>query len=196
VTVLDSTPGVTGQILFYSSDREAIESLLLLQEATGHEYGDVLLRHIWGWLDQWGVRRIDVSEHGGPDPHDVPSLVSEAALLASAAPAVDVAPPQVPELTGALLEDVRRVCGVTYAQLARMFGISERAVAGWRTSGVPRHRERTLQAMRVIGLALIGGLGPQGVARWLSDGAPSRLERIAQGQEQEVAAEARRYEFA
>jgi hypothetical protein len=196
--VVDSTPAVTGQLRWNSTDFATVENLLLREQATGQEYGDLLIIHVHGWLTQWGVLQALQEEAGeltGPEDDPATELVRQAASLAQLLPAVEVERPEVPELTDDLLEDVRRVCGLTYAQLARVFGISERAVAGWRASGVPRHRATVLQALRAIGLALVGGLGVQGVARWLSDGSPSRLDRIAQGEEQDVAQEARRYEY-
>jgi hypothetical protein len=122
------------------------------------------------------------------------TLQSRAAALARSVPAVQTARPVVPELTGELLEDVRIVTGLTLDQIGRAIGVSGRAVAGWRAGTVPHHREPFLQALRSIGLSLVGGLGSSGVQRWFLAGTPPRLDRLAAGDVDSVAAEARAYE--
>jgi hypothetical protein len=120
-------------------------------------------------------------------------LTSRAAALAVAAPHVAVAVAPAPRLSGNLAEDVHAVAGLTWAQIADVFKISERAAAGWRTQGVPGLRRETMEALRAIGVILIGGLGPAGVAEWLGAGSPSRLQRLRAGEVAEVASEAQSY---
>ena len=141
------------------------------------------------WLDEhWATLTLllDVSagmqEPMGPDPAHLVSL------------AVEVERPAPPQLTGDLLEDARRVTGLTLDEIGRATRVSGRAVAGWRAGTVPRHREAFLQALRSIGLSLVGGLGAPGVQRWFLSGSPSRLDRLAAGDIEGVAAEARAYE--
>ena len=93
-----------------------------------------------------------------------------------------------------IFDDVRRVTGLTLDQIARATRVSGRAVATWNAGGVPSHRESDLQALRSIGLSMVGGLGPSGVQRWLLAGDPPRLDRFAAGDSAGVAAEARAYE--
>lgn len=120
-------------------------------------------------------------------------LSAQAAALAREQPQVASAALPPPRLSGNLAEDVHAVCGLTWDQIAGVFGVSERAAAGWRLQGVPQHREAVLEALRAIGVILVAGLGADGVARWLTAGEPSRLERIRSGEIAAVAEEARSY---
>lgn len=121
------------------------------------------------------------------------TLQGEAAALAVETPHVASSPAPAPRLSANLAEDVHAVCGLTWAQIAEVFKISERAAAGWRVQGVPRHRQETMEALRTIGVTLVGGLGPTGVCEWLSAGSPSRLERVRLGEAAAVAWEAQSY---
>jgi hypothetical protein len=152
-----------------------------------------------GW--ELGYRVLSISHHGaappGPEegiavPHG--GLAEEAAALAVETPHVVTPQPALPRLSDNLAEDVHAIGGLTWAQIAQVFNISERAAAGWRTQGVPPHRQETMEALRAIALTLVGGLGPGGVSRWLSAGRPSRLDRIGAGEIAAVAGEARSYQ--
>jgi hypothetical protein len=120
-------------------------------------------------------------------------LRGQAAALAIAVPAVASSSPPPPRLSGNLAEDVHKVSGLRWAEIADVFKISERAAAGWRSQGVPAHRVETMEALRAIGATLVAGMGSEGVATWLSAGKPSRLRRIREGHEEAVAAEALSY---
>lgn len=155
-----------------------------------------------GW--ELGYRVVAVTFYGGPVTVDVePSLTppsgggglaEEAAALAVDTPHVVTPQPPPPRLTDNLAEDVHVVAGLTWAQIAQVFNISERAAAGWRSQGVPPHRRETMEALRAIAVTLVGGLGSEGVSRWLSAGHPSRLDRIGTGEVAAVAEEAKSYE--
>jgi hypothetical protein len=132
-----------------------------------------------------------VKLHGAIEP--AADLASRAAAFARVEPHRESLAPPVPQLSGNLAKDVHDLCGLSWKQVAAVFGISERAAAGWRTQGVPAHREETMEALRAIGATLVGGLGPEGVARWLAAGEPSRLQRLRDGEVEAVASEARSY---
>lgn len=120
-------------------------------------------------------------------------LAARAAVLATRAPHVPAPLPPAPALSGNLAEDVRAVCGLTWAQIGAAFKISERAAAGWRVQGMPGHRRATMEALRAVGATLVGGLGPDGVAAWLTSGSPTRLERLRAGEVDPVVEEALSY---
>lgn len=120
-------------------------------------------------------------------------LVAQAAALARETPQVASQALPAPRLSGNLAEDVHVVSGLTWDQLANVFGVTERAAAGWRAQGVPSHRVALMEALRAIGVTLVGGLGADGVAAWLMAGEPPRLERLRSGEVEAVAAEARSY---
>jgi hypothetical protein len=162
--------------------------------ATGDEYG--------GTFVLAKVGRMSLA-HDPTDPTEIPldteeplndSLQRRAAAIARKVPAVEVERPGVPRLTGNLLEDARAVTGLTIDQIAQAMRVSGRAVASWRTTGVPRHRQGFVKALRAIGISLVGGLGPSGVQRWFLAGTPSRLSRLAAADVDSVVAEARSYE--
>ncbi|HEY2716580.1 MAG TPA: hypothetical protein VGI73_10225 [Solirubrobacterales bacterium] len=127
------------------------------------------------------------------EPLITDELSAQAAALAREQPQVASVALPPPRLSGNLAEDVHDVCGLTWDQIAGVFGVSERAAAGWRAQGVPRHRQEVMEALRAIGVLLVAGLGPEGVARWLTAGDPSRLERLRDGEVEAIAAEARSY---
>jgi hypothetical protein len=160
-------------------------------ETTGYECGDAssawqILSNLWG-LSGTGLMPTSSEQD---DPH---GLQGAAVAVAAITPHVASPLPQAPALTGNLAEDTHEVCGLTWRQIADVFQISERAVAGWRTQGVPRHRAQTMQVLRAIGATLVGGLGPAGVCAWLIAGQPSRLERVRDGEVEAVAADALSY---
>lgn len=154
-----------------------------------------------GW--ELGYRVVAVTFYGGPvvadlepslEPSSSSGLAEEAAALAIDTPHVVTPQPSPPRLSNNLAEDVHIVAGLTWAQIAQVFKISERAAAGWRAQEVPPHRQETMEALRAIAVTLVGGLGPAGVARWLTAGHPSRLDRITAGEIASVAEEAKSYE--
>ena len=187
------TPALTGSLYAGETDRVIIH--WLNDTATGDEYGGPFVSNKMRLADLWGVV-VRHAEVAMPPAVDVveESLQSRAAAMARSVPAVETERPAVPQLTGNLLDDVRRVTGLTYEQIARATRVSGRAVAAWSAGTVPHHREPFLQALRSIGLSLVGGLGQSGVQRWLLAGTPSRLDRLAAGDVGGVASEARAYE--
>lgn len=182
-------PNVTGRIDWL--EWTEMRRQWLDDRPTGYEYGygqglvAVYAEHLWGLL----------AEEPAADPAGAPEggLRGRAAALAAEVPHVAAAPPFRPQLGGNLAEDVRAVCGLTWRQIADVFAISERAVAGWRTQGVPPYRVEAMEALRAIGAILVGGLGPQGVCAWLTVGEPSRLQRLRGGELEAVVAEAESY---
>jgi hypothetical protein len=153
-----------------------------------------------GW--ELGNRMVAVTFYGGPvvaglepslEPPSGGGMAEEAAALAIDTPHVVTSQPSPPRLSNNLAEDVHIVAGLTWAQIAQVFNISERGAAGWRSQGVPPHRRETMEALRAIAVTLIGGLGSEGVSRWLSAGNPSRLDRIGAGEVAAVADEAKSY---
>jgi hypothetical protein len=177
-----SRAGLEQQYIFFEWDAEA--------DQTGWELGEgykvVLytnyLRHL----------QVAMAENQVPvEPAE--DLGTRAAVLARAMPHRESVAPPAPVLSGNLAEDVHRIVGLSWKQIAAVFNITERAAAGWRVQGVPPHREATMEALRAIGTILVGGLGPDGVERWLTAGHPSRLERLREGEVQAVAEEARSY---
>ena len=159
----------------------------------GGTYQVVLFTHFAHsyWETIRGTYDLQPTELVDPDVDD--ELAAQAAALARELPQVASKALPPPRLSGNLAEDVHAVCGLTWDQIASVFGVSERAAAGWRAQGVPHHREAGMEALRAIGVILVAGLGAVGVARWLTVGKPSRIERLRTGEVEAVAAEARSY---
>jgi len=186
---------ITGSL--YETPEEA-EALRLWFEtaSTGEEYGRWLSLHrqvlagLWGVVVNWSDLRSGESTEQPLD--DLQRL----ALSIADEHSHVAADRTVVHLTDNLVADVRTTTGLTYKDIADVYGITERAVAGWKQAGVvPRHRRALLQALRAIGLVLIGGLGADGVATWLLAGEPSRLARLAAEDFDAVVEEARAYQF-
>lgn len=154
-------------------------------EQTGWELGGAYRVIFFGHVGHW--QPVDEA------PSTEANIAAEAAALAIEAPRVQSVPTPIPHLSGNLAEDVHRICGLTWEQIAQVFKVSERAAAGWRMQGVPGYRQETMEALRAIGVTLVGGLGPDGVSRWLTAGSPSRLRRMRDGEIDAVAEEARSY---
>lgn len=185
-----AAPGITGTI--DAGELNALRRYWLEDEPTGFEYGIVSFNYDL-FVEFLGLA-LDLGDDPPTDPAPpADDLRAQAAALAVATPHVPAAPPHRPPLSGNLAEDVHAVCGLTWRQIADVFGISERAVAGWRTEGVPGHRRETMEALRAIGAILVGGLGSNGVAIWLTAGSPSRLRRLRAGEIEAVAKEAGSY---
>lgn len=190
-----------------STDWEgAVEPLREWQEipSTGEEYTRALeLDPLAQWVSVFHRMRAHLGggiAAGAPalqDSEESSELRALALAIARETPHVEVAARAPIALTDNLVDDVRTVTGLRYIDIADLFGISERAVAGWREAGaVPRNRTALLQALRSIGLVLVGGLGAEGVANWLRAGDPiSRLTKLRSGNIEDVVGEAREYEF-
>jgi hypothetical protein len=122
-----------------------------------------------------------------------PAAGDEAAAMRAAgrravarAPAVAVERPEVPELTGDPVEDVRALYGLTYAQLASLLGVTERQMHRLRGERVTGKRRERLDALIALGLILIGGLGADGARRWLESGDPPGAGLLRQGRYAEL----------
>jgi hypothetical protein len=187
-------PEITGGLIANLDESDALRAWLE-SSSTGEEYGRVLMVHRQSLAFLWGV----MTKLPLPTPpltaQPVDELQALALSMAAAHPFIARRKPEPIELTDELVEDAQKTTGLTYGQIAQIFGISERAVAGWKQAGVPRHREPLMRALRAIGLILVGSLGPDGVSLWLRAGSPSRIERLAAGELRSVVEEARDYEF-
>jgi hypothetical protein len=184
-----SVPGVTGRVRL---DAGSYFLALMRDEPTGFEYGEV--SSSWQILmTMWREPELTL-EIDDQSRAEQGALQSRAGALAVDASYVPSPLPPTPILAGNLAEDVHAVSGLTWREIADVFRISERAVAGWRRQGVPRHRVETMQALRAIGATLVGGLGPRGVSEWLLAGSPSsRLQRVRDGEAEAVSTEALSY---
>jgi hypothetical protein len=181
-------PGVTGRVRL---DADSYFTVLLEDEPTGFEYGEVFSS--WQILISMWLHPELPSSPESTDQSELSALQARAAALAVDSSHVATPAPVLASLSGDLAEDVHLVTGLTWRQIAEIFRISERAVAGWRRQGVPRHKVETMQALRAIGATLYGGLGARGVSEWLMAGSPSRIERIRDGEAEAVSAEALAY---
>jgi hypothetical protein len=153
---------------------------------TGAEYLDFLKFHAFARFTSWGV---DVQL-----PYEEETFDDRIARMARARPQVESPLPAHPPLSGNLIDDVRAICGLTTQQVADAVGVTERRVLGLRKDKIPEERRPVLEALRAVGLTLVGGLGPAGVARWLTAGNPSALDLLKQGKVDEVRARVQRYE--
>lgn len=187
-------PEITGGLIANPDESDALRVWLELS-STGEEYGRVLMVHRQSLASLWGVMTFLPASTVAAGPEPVDEVQRLALSMAAAHPFVVREVLEPVELTDELVEDVQRTTGLTYGQIAQIFGISERAVAGWKRAGVPRHRESLMKSLRAIGLILTGSLGPEGVSQWLRAGTPSRAERLAGGDLESVVDEARDYEF-
>lgn len=192
--MLADSPEVTGGL---STDADEVDALRdwLSTSSTGEEYGRLFVVHLQSLAMLWGVLPAPFQSAIAAVQEPADELQRLALAMAAQKPFVVEERPEPIELTDELLEDVQRTTGLTYVQLANVFGISERAVAGWKRTGIPQRRQPLMKALRAIGLILVGGLGPHGVALWLQGGSPPRLQRLAAGELESVVAEAREYEF-
>lgn len=187
-------PGITGGLIANPDETGALR-LWLEFASTGEEYGRILMVHRQSLASLWGVMSVLPASAVSATQEPVDELQQLALSMASAHPFVVQEMLDPVELTDELVEDVQSTTGLTYGQIAQIFGISERAVAGWKQTGVPRHRESLMRALRAIGLILVGSLGPDGVSMWLRAGSPSRIHRLRAGDLDSVVEDAREYEF-
>lgn len=187
-------PEITGGLIANPDESNALR-IWLECPSTGEEYGRALMVHRQSLASLWGVMTKFPSWTPPLSEQPVDELQALALTMAEASPFVARHRLEPIELTDELVEDVQKTTGLTYGQIAQIFGISERAVAGWKQAGVPRHREPLMRALRAIGLILVGSLGPDGVSLWLRAGSPSRVERLAAEELRSVVDEAREYQF-
>lgn len=113
---------------------------------------------------------------------------TRALLMAAAAanPAGDVELPAVPELTGNVVDDSAALFGMTKAELASLFEVTERQLYRWQSSGIPDDRRRQFEALVAAGALVIGGLGAHGAGEWLKSGSPSAVDLIKSGRTEEL----------
>jgi DNA-binding transcriptional regulator YiaG len=125
-----------------------------------------------------------------PPRSDAEVMTAIAREVAATAPAVAVPRPQVPQLGAEPVENLRRLFNLTYPDLARLFGISERHAHRWQRDGIPEERRAAVDALQAIGLTVIGGLGPAGARAWLRTGSPSGEQLVKAGKLAQLAARA------
>jgi hypothetical protein len=100
--------------------------------------------------------------------------------------AVEVERPEVPDLTDDSLENTRRLFALTVAQLAELFGVTERQMHRYLREGLPDNRRALADALTAVGLTVIGGLGAHGARRWLYSGEPTAAELAQRGRIDEL----------
>lgn len=104
--------------------------------------------------------------------------------------AVAVERPTPPVLSDAPVANIRVLFDLTWAEFARLFGITERHAHRWQSTGVPEDRRRAVDALQAVGLTVIGGLGPVGAKLWLRSGVPTGEQLVADGRIDELVARA------
>lgn len=104
--------------------------------------------------------------------------------------AVEVERPAVRDLTDDSLENTRRLFALTVAQLADLFGVTERQMHRYLRDGVPENRRALADALMAVGLTVIGGLGARGARRWLYSGKPTAAELAQEGRIDKLTARA------
>lgn len=139
------------------------------------------------------VRLLDrqLGNGGGEDDVDeTAGMVGMARTIAAQRPAAPVERPQLPQLGDEPVENIRRLFDLTFADVGRLFGISERHAHRWQRSGVPEDRRHAVDALQAVGLTVIGGRGPAGARAWLRAGDPSGETLVQSGRIDELAARA------
>jgi DNA-binding transcriptional regulator YiaG len=155
-------------------------------QRTGTEYG-AFVEYVFARFHTWGV------EVQLPPSNEI--LNEETVRAARERPFVSSSRPEVTQLTGNLVADIRATSGLTNTDLATLLGTTERTVAEWRRKGkVPDDRRKLLEALRAVGAILVGGLGRSGAKRWLTEGPTPPIELLLAGHLDEVLARARGYE--
>jgi len=131
---------------------------------TGTEYSDIFRLYLFERFSKWGVDVVATPAEG--------ELVTDRAIqTARDRPFVAGTLPDIPTLTDNLVSDVRALTRLTSSDLGELAGVTERTILEWRRKGkVPPEHRALLQALRAIGLTLIGGLGRTGVNEWLTLG--------------------------
>jgi hypothetical protein len=89
-------------------------------------------------------------------------------------------------LTDDSLENTRRLFALTVAQLAELFGVTERQMHRYLREGLPDNRRALADALTAVGLTVIGGLGAHGARRWLYSGEPTAAELAERGRIDEL----------
>ena len=180
--------------------------IILTSGTASHAFGSFKAHRSAGYLAFVKIRELDVDDRielgderllfvsvaapADSEPRDddlMLRIAEEAAAVRAAAP---VELPEVPELGEDLVDNVRRLFNLTNADVASLFGISERHVHRWKTIGVPADRENDLAALQAIGLTVVGGVGPAGARAWLRAGAPSGEDLVRAGRFAELASRA------
>ena len=115
------------------------------------------------------------------DPAPASGLARIAREMSDVPAAVEVERPSIPELTGDSLQNTRRLFVLTVAQLADLFGVTERQMHRYLREGLPDNRRALADALTAVGLTVIGGLGASGARRWLYSGEPTAAELAQQG---------------
>jgi DNA-binding transcriptional regulator YiaG len=175
-------PAVTGRI-----------SLRLLEAGTGvgmsrtgTEYRSVLAIHQFPRVEGWGID-VALSRVGNGDA-DALAVLHKVRELARARPHVESRLPEVPELTGNLISDLRTASGLTTQDIADLFAVEAEEVGGWRDepATIPTEARRVLEAIRALSATLIGGLGSEGVRAWLLAGPDAPIGLLMTGGLDEV----------
>ena len=154
------------------------------------------VRNSWE-LSAEGIVCVDVLYAAPPaeateEAHGLDEEVYRQALaVAEQTPAIEVELPVVPLMTGNLVTDVQALFALTVADVADLLAVTERHLYRLKQGGDAGSHRRTLQALRAVGLHLIGGLGPDGARSWLDAGEPPSRQLLADGKVDEVAARAR-----
>lgn len=137
-----------------------------------------------------GVSQRAPSPERPADPEPASELARMARGMRDVPAAVEVERPPVPELTDDSLENARRLFALTVAQLADLFGVTERQMHRYLREGLPDNRRALADALTAVGLTVIGGLGARGAQRWLFSGEPTAAELAQQGRIAELTARA------
>jgi hypothetical protein len=149
------------------------------------DLGAEMGRAVVGLLD----RRLG---NGGDEDNvdEAAGMVGLARTIAAQRPAAAVERPQLPQLGDEPVENIRHLFDLTFADVGRLFGISERHAHRWHRSGVPEDRRHLVDALQAVGLTVIGGRGPAGARAWLRSGDPSGETLVQTGRIDELAARA------
>ncbi|MEA2270535.1 MAG: hypothetical protein QOC64_3145 [Solirubrobacteraceae bacterium] len=134
---------------------------------------------------------VEPPGEGDAGPSDAEAMAAIARdIIAGEGPAVVSARPQVPEPADEPVENVRRLFGLSDAEFARLFAITEGDAQAWQRDGVPADRRPAVDALQAAGVTIVGGLGAQGAHAWLRAGAPSSAELLTSGRLDELVARA------
>ena len=134
---------------------------------------------------------VGAADDDGPaDPAPGSELARLAREMTDVPAVVQVERPKVPDLTDDSLENTRRLFALTVAQLADLFGVTERQMHRYLREGLPDNRRALADALTAVGLTVIGGLGAHGARRWLYSGEPTAAELAEQGRIDELTARA------
>jgi hypothetical protein len=142
-------------------------------------------------LDRPAAAAAGAADDDGPtDAVPGSELARLARAMTDVPAAVQVERPPVPTLSDDSLENTRRLFALTVAQLAELFGVTERQMHRYLREGLPENRRALADALMAVGLTVIGGLGAPGARRWLYSGEPTAAELAEQGRIAELTARA------